>query len=304
MSHSDKNGGREIFEKWVLLDPRFDESSLIRDKVGGYYEIQSVYQLWSAWCEGRKHAAAPQPSLAAPVPLLTEYRRRAKGLKDAIERSQQMERDFLEKKVLNAQANEAMDEVGAKQRIFAVWLLQVSDDLIAECLAAQSPQAPQYDAVADAVNEIADAAEEAFKKAGLTDPGEWDGDNIVKDVKRGLVRSIEALAARSHTEAPLTTLLAWAVGERSSWEGNNADRHWQMNRVVGQIEDAIASAPPSATDASVAKDAERYRWLRAHSWLDTSLIESVLNFGPGYGQTKPELLDAAIDAATDETAER
>ena len=60
----------------------------------------------------------------------------------------------------------------------------------------------------------------------------------------------------SHTEAPLTTLLAWAVGERSSWEGNNADRHWQMNRVVGQIEDAIASAPPSATVAPDASDAE------------------------------------------------
>lgn len=44
------------------------------------------------------------------------------------------------------------------------------------------------------------------------------------------------------------------------------------------------------------RDAERYRWLRGHSWLDVSLIKSVLNFGPGYNQTKPEELDAAIDA--------
>ena len=69
--------------------------------------------------------------------------------------------------------------------------------------APQSPQAPQYDAVADAVQEIADAAEEAFKKAGLTDPGEWDSDNIVEDVKRGIVSAIGRLAARSHTAPPM-----------------------------------------------------------------------------------------------------
>lgn len=43
-------------------------------------------------------------------------------------------------------------------------------------------------------------------------------------------------------------------------------------------------------------NAERYEWLRSHSWVDISLIKSVLNFGPGYQQTKPEILDAAIDA--------
>ena len=79
-----------------------------------------------------------QLAASSTGPLLAEYRRRAQGLNEAIERSRQMERDFLEKKVLNAQANEAMDEVSAKQRIFTVWLLQVSDDLIAECLAVSA----------------------------------------------------------------------------------------------------------------------------------------------------------------------
>ena len=49
-------------------------------------------------------------------------------------------------------------------------------------------------------------------------------------------------------------------------------------------------------------DAKRYRWLRVHSWLDASLTESVLNFGPGYDQTKPETLDAAIDAFSNRIA--
>ena len=53
-----------------------------------------------------------------------------------------------------------------------------------------------YDVMADAVNEIADAASEAFRAADVT-PGEWDGDNIVQDVKRGIVACIEVLASRS-----------------------------------------------------------------------------------------------------------
>ena len=56
-----------------------------------------------------------------------------------------------------------------------------------------------YNAVADSVNEIADAAREAFIKAGF-DPGEWDSDNIVQDVKSGLVSAIEQLSARSSAQ--------------------------------------------------------------------------------------------------------
>ncbi len=86
--------------------------------------------------------------------------------------------------------------------------------------AAISPRATPngadaYDLMADAVQEIADAAEEAFKKAGLTDPGEWDSDNIVQDVKRGIVSAIERLAAlRSHS-APKETIVVYG-GEKST----------------------------------------------------------------------------------------
>ena len=51
-----------------------------------------------------------------------------------------------------------------------------------------------YEAVADAVNEVAEEVSAAFLQAGLT-PGEWDGDNIVQDVKRGIANDIERLAA-------------------------------------------------------------------------------------------------------------
>ena len=54
-------------------------------------------------------------------------------------------------------------------------------------------QSDSYNVMADAVCEIADAAREAFIKTGF-DPGEWDSDNIVQDVKRGLVEAIDRLA--------------------------------------------------------------------------------------------------------------
>lgn len=49
------------------------------------------------------------------------------------------------------------------------------------------------------------------------------------------------------------------------------------------------------------RDALRYRWLRAHSWLDTDSLNSTpsLNFGPGANQQKPEMLDRAIDGSMD-----
>lgn len=52
-----------------------------------------------------------------------------------------------------------------------------------------------YNNMADVLCRVADAAREAFIKAGF-DPGEWDGDNIEDDVTRGLVMAIEQLAAQ------------------------------------------------------------------------------------------------------------
>lgn len=42
-------------------------------------------------------------------------------------------------------------------------------------------------------------------------------------------------------------------------------------------------------------DAERYRWLRCHSWKDA--LHQDIHFGEAITQTKPESVDAAIDAA-------
>lgn len=57
-----------------------------------------------------------------------------------------------------------------------------------------SEEMVRYDYIADAVTEVANAAAEAFEKAGIQ-PGEWDGDDIVKDVSRGIANDIERLRA-------------------------------------------------------------------------------------------------------------
>lgn len=86
----------------------------------------------------------------------------------------------------------------------------------------------------------------------------------------------QMLAAPSATDAPVGSIEE--LGERLL--------EWRARAMKAE------SALRSARNAN----AERYEWLRSHSWVDISLIKSVLNFGPGYQQTKPEILDAAIDA--------
>jgi hypothetical protein len=77
-----------------------------------------------------------------PEWLRAEYLRRAKVVDEASKRSMEMERDFLEKKVLNAQANEALEDFGRKRAQFGEWLLQVSDELFA--LSHASESAPTF----------------------------------------------------------------------------------------------------------------------------------------------------------------
>jgi hypothetical protein len=77
--------------------------------------------------------------------------------------------------------------------------MKVCAEALSAVSASREPK--PYDVMADAVCEIADAARQAFVKAGF-DPGEWDSDNIVQDVKNGLVSAIETLAARSATATP------------------------------------------------------------------------------------------------------
>lgn len=76
-----------------------------------------------------------------------------------------------------------------------------------------------YDVVADAVQEVADAADDAFRKAGL-EPGEWDGDDIVKDVSRGIAHDIERLhSALSTKQEPdgYAVLLDDAAAPKGFW---------------------------------------------------------------------------------------
>lgn len=63
--------------------------------------------------------------------LRDEYLRRSKEVFEASERSNAMERDFLATKVLNAEANAAMIDLGHKQRNFAEWLLKNHEALFA-----------------------------------------------------------------------------------------------------------------------------------------------------------------------------
>ena len=68
----------------------------------------------------------PFPMLNTPpsstAPLIEEYLQRANKTAKATARSQQMERDFLEKKVLNDHANEAMNEARLEKSLFSMWL--------------------------------------------------------------------------------------------------------------------------------------------------------------------------------------
>lgn len=52
--------------------------------------------------------------------------------------------------------------------------------------------------------------------------------------------------------------------------------------------------------ACTRRHAKLYRWLRKHSWLDGD--KGQIHFGVGCNQTKPEILDAAIEAAVDTAA--
>lgn len=87
---------------------------------------------------------------------------------------------------------------------------------VAAELALRSRSEANYNAIADAVQEIADAAAEAFRVAGI-EPGEWDSDNIVQDVKRGIAQEIDHLGSlRLRVDAER---YRWLRDKRISGEG-------------------------------------------------------------------------------------
>jgi beta-phosphoglucomutase-like phosphatase (HAD superfamily) len=63
--------------------------------------------------------------------LVEDLKRRAEAVDQACKRSNDMERAFLEKKVLNREANEALEDFGRKRGQFGEYLLQRSDEIIA-----------------------------------------------------------------------------------------------------------------------------------------------------------------------------
>ena len=69
--------------------------------------------------------------------LRSEYVRRANETAKAVAHSQQMERDFLEKKVLNDHANKAMNEARLAKSLFSMWLFDHHAELFALSETAQ-----------------------------------------------------------------------------------------------------------------------------------------------------------------------
>lgn len=111
-----------------------------------------------------------------------------------------------------------------------------------------------YEAVADAVNDVATEAHTAFVKAGLTDIGDWDGDNIVEDVKRGIVDAVERLARmRSSTREPMPP---------EGWNEELRDQLGCLRALASALMDALACEDDQEALAKLRYDPEssHYCW--------------------------------------------
>jgi regulator of replication initiation timing len=62
------------------------------------------------------------------------------------------------------------------------------------------------------------------------------GDSYVDTVLPRLIAEHDELRAENER---LRVVLVWAESERAHWDGRNADRYWQMNRVVMQLHSAF-----------------------------------------------------------------
>ena len=68
-----------------------------------------------------------------------------------------------------------------------------------------------------------------------------DLDGVCSQIDNLLV----GMAEQEATEAQLRTLMEWAKAERDDWSERNADRFWQMNRVVSEIAKALLRPAPA-----------------------------------------------------------
>lgn len=268
---------------------------------------------------GLEERLSPPSSTRAPGPLLTEYRRRAAEVDAASKRSQQMERDFLETKVLNHEANAALEEFGRKRGRFGEWLLQVSDDLIAELLSPSSSTSASIDpeilrlARQFIDPESAGARETAIRAIGREIGPKTEG--MVREavmISRELVRLSSAMPATTEPTEEMCAagMKAWFTYSDKSEYGRYAAVFKAMS--AAGAEDSAPKTLDSDTaciryyerraEQAMEKDAARYRWIRTYwrrivSHCERERVKWMSLHSDNTIATNEESVDAAIDAA-------
>ena len=94
----------------------------------------------------------------------------------------------------------------------------------------------------------------------------------------------------SDTDTPRTDAVTECAYHRTDAYTDVSMRQLKLTKLCCQLERELAQAW---------QDAERYRWLRSHSWLEKGDTPALF-FGAGCDQTAPQCADDAIDAAMKE----
>ena len=171
--------------------------------------------------------------------LRAEYPRRANETANAVARSQQMERDFLEKKVLNEHANEAMNEARLAKSLFSMWLL----DHHAELFAPSEKPAIQAHSKTEYKRLIAQGA-------NVLSPSDLGGE--MKDASGNVIRPSD----KPSEGTPRTDAVHKRIAAYSSWKRaleELLDHARQLEREAEEWKRKFygeaVSLPPSASEA-------------------------------------------------------
>lgn len=130
------------------------------------------------------------------------------------------------------------------------------------------PVATTYDAIADAVNAVAEAAQATFRQVGL-EPGEWDGDDIVKDVSRGIHQDILNLVCQERERAMLRPQASAPAAPTDDLDALVAALGYQKQidedgTFVSVSRQAVCEAAQAITDLRA--EVERAKTQRAEAW--------------------------------------
>lgn len=117
--------------------------------------------------------------------LLDEYHRRAGKVKALADVSAEMERGFLEQKVLNAHANEAMNSARLEKSLFSMWLFDNHDALMAR---SSSTPADREAVIRECRRVVLSCSEDAYEAAKAKDATDY-----VAGYQDGVVDADEAL---------------------------------------------------------------------------------------------------------------